>query len=281
MKAQTQTESVRYPTLDGVRGLAIALVLSFHFTDWSDGPSQWLRAGWVGVDLFFVLSGFLITGIPARHSPGSELLPILLRPPGAQDLPPLLRGVGGRLRGGPVAGHARTSGIPGARREASVALDLHLEHLPVLRGQDRPERFLARFESFLVVGRRRAFLSGLAGRGPAPFASMAHPSMPIVHDYGVGLQGIDDRDLVAAGRHVFPDDLPCRLACRRRPDGRACARPGGARMLEASRPMVCRRWRLLRDRPRAEERANRRRGSRDAGGRIFRTRAVLRREWSC
>jgi len=51
------------PALDGVGGLAILLVLMFHFTDWSDGASQWLRAGWIGVDLFFVLSGFLITRI--------------------------------------------------------------------------------------------------------------------------------------------------------------------------------------------------------------------------
>jgi peptidoglycan/LPS O-acetylase OafA/YrhL len=46
------------PSLDGVRGLAIVLVLAFHA--W---PSQWTAFGWMGVDLFFVLSGFLITGI--------------------------------------------------------------------------------------------------------------------------------------------------------------------------------------------------------------------------
>ena len=46
------------PALDGTRGIAIILVMAFHL--WR-GPVTAL--GWSGVDLFFVLSGFLITGI--------------------------------------------------------------------------------------------------------------------------------------------------------------------------------------------------------------------------
>jgi peptidoglycan/LPS O-acetylase OafA/YrhL len=42
------------PALDGVRAVAIALVVSFHAVGLP-------RGGWLGVDLFFVLSGFLIT----------------------------------------------------------------------------------------------------------------------------------------------------------------------------------------------------------------------------
>ncbi|MCE9671876.1 acyltransferase [Myxococcus stipitatus] len=57
------------PVLDGVRGLAVLLVVFFHTTHLSDqsvaGRATWwlAGAGWTGVDLFFVLSGFLITGI--------------------------------------------------------------------------------------------------------------------------------------------------------------------------------------------------------------------------
>jgi len=54
----------KIPQLDAVRGIAILLVL-IHNTD--AFPSLHLEAistyGWMGVDLFFVLSGFLITGI--------------------------------------------------------------------------------------------------------------------------------------------------------------------------------------------------------------------------
>jgi peptidoglycan/LPS O-acetylase OafA/YrhL len=47
------------PELDGVRGIGILMVLAFH----TPGANNWTRFGWAGVDLFFVLSGFLITGV--------------------------------------------------------------------------------------------------------------------------------------------------------------------------------------------------------------------------
>lgn len=63
-----QTE--RVSVLDGLRGYAVLLVMANHFfgaTYADDGPLKWpfrfFQSGWMGVDLFFVLSGFLITGI--------------------------------------------------------------------------------------------------------------------------------------------------------------------------------------------------------------------------
>ena len=60
----------RMPALDGVRGLAVLLVLFCHATMLTDVPGAagklylaFARISWAGVDLFFVLSGFLITGI--------------------------------------------------------------------------------------------------------------------------------------------------------------------------------------------------------------------------
>ena len=48
---------VRLPRLDGIRALAVLLVLFFH------GGFSWAGGGFFGVDVFFVLSGFLITGL--------------------------------------------------------------------------------------------------------------------------------------------------------------------------------------------------------------------------
>lgn len=46
-----------YPALDGIRTLAVYLVIAFH------AGLAWLDGGFVGVDLFFVLSGFVVGNV--------------------------------------------------------------------------------------------------------------------------------------------------------------------------------------------------------------------------
>jgi peptidoglycan/LPS O-acetylase OafA/YrhL len=58
--------------LDFIRGLAILMVLVFHYQAYellvtSPILRRVLGAGWVGVDLFFVLSGFLVGGLLMRE----------------------------------------------------------------------------------------------------------------------------------------------------------------------------------------------------------------------
>src|SRR5579863_5157152 len=79
-------QNARIPELDGLRGMAITLVVIFHSFYYAPPaghhPAGFLKgtfvflerffaAGWTGVDLFFVLSGFLIGGIllDVRTSP--------------------------------------------------------------------------------------------------------------------------------------------------------------------------------------------------------------------
>src|SRR5688500_4805007 len=55
------------PGFDGLRALAMLAVMLFHYTSVTAevSPLYWgfAKSGWVGVDLLFVLSGFVITRI--------------------------------------------------------------------------------------------------------------------------------------------------------------------------------------------------------------------------
>jgi len=66
LKTRPNAQSIqRIPTLDGWRGIAVLMVLVSHFLPgYLHHPSweQWLNLGQHGVQIFFVLSGYLITG---------------------------------------------------------------------------------------------------------------------------------------------------------------------------------------------------------------------------
>jgi peptidoglycan/LPS O-acetylase OafA/YrhL len=49
------------PDVEGLRAVAVALVVLFH------GGIGGVRGGYVGVDVFFVISGFVITGVLLRE----------------------------------------------------------------------------------------------------------------------------------------------------------------------------------------------------------------------
>lgn len=61
MEPPSSPQRPRIVGLDGIRALAAGLVLCYHLI-----PS-WRGAGYVGVDMFFVLSGFLITSLLLRE----------------------------------------------------------------------------------------------------------------------------------------------------------------------------------------------------------------------
>lgn len=55
-----------HPSLDGLRALAALAVLGYHFSPFGADPG-----GWLGVDLFFAMSGFLITGLLIKERANS------------------------------------------------------------------------------------------------------------------------------------------------------------------------------------------------------------------
>jgi peptidoglycan/LPS O-acetylase OafA/YrhL len=73
-----QTLPNRIIALDGIRGVAVLLVVMHHLAQstayefsYTNAALQLLQIGWCGVEIFFVLSGFLITGIlfDSKESP--------------------------------------------------------------------------------------------------------------------------------------------------------------------------------------------------------------------
>src|SRR5690625_7370200 len=61
-KSAGQADSRFRPDIQGLRAVAVGLVLLYH------AGITWIPGGFVGVDVFFVISGFLITGMLVRQS---------------------------------------------------------------------------------------------------------------------------------------------------------------------------------------------------------------------
>ena len=81
----------RVASLDGIRGLAVGIVVIVHFTNGLNiGVAKtipflilyrFLQSFWLGVDIFFVLSGFLITGIILKERTEPKFLGNVLPAP--------------------------------------------------------------------------------------------------------------------------------------------------------------------------------------------------------
>jgi peptidoglycan/LPS O-acetylase OafA/YrhL len=64
--ADDQLRSARFPRrkdIDALRALAVSAVIGFHFFP------TWIKSGFIGVDVFFVISGFVITNLLIREQP--------------------------------------------------------------------------------------------------------------------------------------------------------------------------------------------------------------------
>ena len=80
------------PDIDGLRAVAVLAVIFFH------AGFAWASGGYVGVDVFFVISGFLITGIILReHREGTFSLARFYERRARRILPALLVVLGATL----------------------------------------------------------------------------------------------------------------------------------------------------------------------------------------
>src|SRR4028119_1971742 len=57
----TQPRLPYLPGLDGLRAIAVLAVLFYH------ADLRWAQGGFLGVEVFFVISGYLITALPLRE----------------------------------------------------------------------------------------------------------------------------------------------------------------------------------------------------------------------
>ena len=115
--------SITYrPEIDGLRAVAVIPVILFH------SGAGWIEGGYLGVDVFFVICGFLITTIILQGvRRGAFHLQAILGETSATDLPPLTRDADfdiGRLRSPLVQGgltRARSSRHSAALWCANIA----------------------------------------------------------------------------------------------------------------------------------------------------------------
>ena len=188
MRVSSGAAPARVGALDGLRGVAVTAVVVNHLR-----PDA-LRGGWLGVDVFFVLSGYLITTLLlSEHSRTGQVGSArLLRPPrpaAAAGVVPAPRGARDRRPDGSAGG-----GLPGSPRRRALGAGIR--------------RQLAFHRDGCVVLRRVLALTA------------APPLEPV--GGGAVLPGV-----AAAPRGCAPSLRPARgRVSRARPRSRLCRRDG-------------------------------------------------------
>ena len=81
------TTTKRIPELDGLRGVAALAVVVAHYLGEVPHGFAALMIGWYGVDLFFVLSGFLMGSIILNHHTEPRFLTSFYRRRAARIIP--------------------------------------------------------------------------------------------------------------------------------------------------------------------------------------------------
>lgn len=81
---------MRIPELDGLRAIAILLVLGCHYELVARQFGGLLGLGWLGVDVFFALSGYLITTVLLNLKDRPDALRVFYKRRAVRILPPYL-----------------------------------------------------------------------------------------------------------------------------------------------------------------------------------------------
>jgi peptidoglycan/LPS O-acetylase OafA/YrhL len=100
---------MRIRELDGLRGVAVLAVMGGHYLSWL--PALGTRNGWLGVDLFFVLSGFLITSILLQTRQREHYFTTFYARRALRILPPYLLAIAVYLAASVIAGRPGTLGL--------------------------------------------------------------------------------------------------------------------------------------------------------------------------
>ncbi|MGY4413231.1 hypothetical protein ACVWW4_004967 [Bradyrhizobium sp. LB7.1] len=164
-KSMKPSENYR-PDIDGLRAVSILLVVGYHAHPWM------LPGGFVGVDVFFVISGFLITRI--LLTPGGISLAAFYGRRIKRIFPALDRRAAGHLCA--RIRHPAASTVPAARREHRRQRSLRLKPVPARAGQllcatRRRER-----ASPPLVARCRGTVLHLLAAGARPAGALAAPA---------------------------------------------------------------------------------------------------------